>query len=265
MIIDFHTHAFPEKLAARALNTLKVKIDREPNTDGTTDGLISKMNDWGIDFSVICNIATNPRQQENVNTFAIDISKSTDKLIPLGSIHPESDSIESELIRLKNADIKGIKIHPDYMGCELDDPKFDIIFEICASLDMFVLTHAGLDVCSPEHIHATPDMILNVIRRHPNLKLIAAHFGSNMMFDEVLDKLCGNKLWIDTSLAYIEDPDVKVLKAILQNHDPDRILYGSDAPWCPPDENVKFIESFGLGSEINDKIFHINAERLLYE
>ena len=74
MIIDFHTHAFPEKLAARALNTLKVKIDREPNTDGTTDGLISKMNDWGIDFSVICNIATNPRQQENVNTFAIDIS-----------------------------------------------------------------------------------------------------------------------------------------------------------------------------------------------
>ena len=130
---------------------------------------------------------------------------------------------------------------------------------------MFVLTHAGLDVCSPEHIHATPDMILNVIRRHPNLKLIAAHFGSNMMFDEVLDKLCGNKLWIDTSLAYIEDPDVKVLKAILQNHDPDRILYGSDAPWCPPDENVKFIESFGLGSEINDKIFHINAERLLYE
>ena len=130
MIIDFHTHAFPERLAARALNTLKVKIDREPNTDGTVDGLISKMNDWGIDFSVICNIATNPRQQENVNTFAIDIRKSTDKLIPLGSIHPESDSIEGELIRLKNAGIKGIKIHPDYMGCELDDPKLDTVYEI---------------------------------------------------------------------------------------------------------------------------------------
>ena len=263
MVIDFHTHAFPERIASRALNSLKVKINVDPNTDGTTNGLCSKMKEWGIDYSVVCNIATNPAQTTNVNNFAIETNSKMPMLFALGSIHPEFENPESELKRLKSNGIRGIKIHPDYMLHDIDESCFEPIFEICSELGLFVITHAGLDVCSPDHIHATPDMILKVINRHPNLKLIAAHFGANMLFDEVIEKLCGKHLWIDTSLAYIENVEKNILIKILKKHDPDKILYGSDAPWCPPDENVRFIESFNLGSEINDKIFELNAKRLL--
>ncbi len=263
MIIDFHTHAFPDKIAERALNSLKVKINIEPNTEGTTQSLADNMKKWGIDYSVVCNIATNPGQTFNVNNFAIDTSRKSPSLFALGSIHPEFDNVETELSRLKENDIKGIKIHPDYMGHDIDENCFGPIFDLCSELGLFVITHAGFDVCSPNHIHATPDMILRVIERHPSLKLIAAHFGANMMFGEVYQKLCGKNLWIDTSLAYIENVDRNDLIKILKSHDPEKILYGSDVPWCPPDENVKFIESFGLGSEINEKIFEKNARNLL--
>lgn len=263
MIIDFHTHAFPFKIAERALSSLKIKINVEPNTDGTTDGLSEKMKKWGIDYSVVCNIATNPAQTFNVNNFAIETQLKQPTLFSLGSIHPDYENIEVELCRLKDNGIKGIKIHPDYMGHDIDEECFAPIFDLCSELGLFVITHAGYDVCSPDHIHATPDMILRVINRHPSLKLIAAHFGANMLFDEVLEKLCGKELWIDTSLAYIENVDKNKLIKILKAHDPEKILYGSDVPWCPPDENVKFIESFGLRSDLNDYIFEKNARHLL--
>lgn len=265
MIIDFHTHAFPDKIARRALDSLKIKINVEPNTEGTTASLAENMKAWGIDYSVVCNIATNPAQTFNVNSFAIDTSRKMPTLFTLGSIHPEYEGIENELQRLKDNGIKGIKIHPDYMGHDIDENCFDETFDLCAEMGLFVITHAGFDVCSPDHIHATPDMILRVLKKHPKLKLVAAHFGANMMFDEVLCKLCGKELWIDTSLAYIENVDKNALINIMKNHDPERILYGSDCPWCPPDENVKFIESFGLGSEVNEKIFEKNARKLLFE
>ena len=149
------------------------------------------------------------------------------------------------------------------MNHDIDDGSFDEIFEICSSLGLFVITHAGLDVCSPDHIHATPDMILRVIENHPKLKLICAHFGANCMWDEVLEKLCGKDIWIDTSLAYVEPHDSLQLRDIILNHDPDRILYGSDCPWCPPYDNVKFIEGFDLTDEFYEKIFETNARNLL--
>ncbi len=263
MIIDFHTHAFPQKIAGRALNVLKEKINIEPYTDGTSEGLIKNMQICGIDSSVICNIATNPRQQENVNDFAIEALKQFPTLVPLGSVNPESDRIENELKRLKDAGIKGIKIHPDYMGHEIDEDCFDPVFEICASLDMFVITHAGFDVYSPEHIHATPDMILNVIERHPALKLIAAHFGGYQMYDEVYEKLSGKPLWIDTSFAKLRNGDRTHMKQILLSHDPERILFGSDTPWASPRMTADFIESLGLHDTLLEKIFETNARKLL--
>ena len=263
MIIDFHTHSFPERIAPRAIESLKQKINLEPVTDGTADDLIKKMKEWGIDISVICNIATNPKQQENVISYAIESDKTYDELKPLGSINPESDNIEADIDRISKAGLTGIKVHPDYMGHEIDDPVFDPIFELCSQRDLFVITHAGFDVCSPDHIHATPDMMLNVINRHPNLKLVAAHFGANCMWDEVLEKMCGSPIWIDTSLAYVEKHDRELLKKILLSHDPDRIVFGSDAPWCSPYENIKFIESFDLPSNLNEKIFELNAKKLL--
>ena len=72
MIIDFHTHAFPDQIAERAVGKLAAIANLEPQHDGTVSDLLRKMEKSGVDASVILNIATNPKQMTNVNNFAID-------------------------------------------------------------------------------------------------------------------------------------------------------------------------------------------------
>src|SRR4030042_4652731 len=58
-IIDFHTHAFPDALAARAMKAL---LEEAPGIkaylDGTVGDLLRSMDRSGIETSVVCCIAT---------------------------------------------------------------------------------------------------------------------------------------------------------------------------------------------------------------
>ena len=266
MIIDFHTHCFPDALAPRALSALEHNAEQtqmRPFTDGTAEGTKKLIAAHGIDRAVVCNIATNAHQQPKVNNFAISLARSNSSLVPLGSLHPDFDDNEAELKRLIDAGIKGIKIHPDYIATEINDKKFDNIFSICEESGVFVVTHAGWDPVSPNHIHATPQGILDVMTRHPNLKLVAAHMGGYSCSDEVLDKLVGRDIYIDTSLSSHRDTERDNLIKILRRHDPNRLLFATDTPWSNPQKELEFIYSAKLSDDLTEKILCRNAISLL--
>ena len=271
-IIDFHTHAFPNTLAPRAIASLAANAAScgyVPHTDGTVAGLMNSMNQGGISRSVVCNIATNAHQMPKVNDFAIQTAKTEPRLIPLGSLHPEAtpEEMRRELSRLTAAGIRGIKIHPDYVGVELDSPAFAPILSLCEELGFFVITHAGFDPLSPGHFHCAPDMILHVLRDYPRLRFVAAHLGGFACEEEVLAKLCGTRVYLDTSLAAVRtsrDPAWgEKCAAILRAHDPNRLLFGTDSPWSTPAEELAFLNHVGLSNETLEKILHTNAEALL--
>ena len=271
MIIDFHTHAFPDRLAPRAIGQLTVNAAASgytPLTDGTVAGLIASMDKAGIDRSVVCNIATNPHQMVKVNDFAISCM-SNSRLIPLGSLHPHApvSELESELHRLREAGLTGLKIHPDYMGIEIHDPVFDPIFSLCESNNLFVVTHAGFDPVSPNHIHCPPDGVLQVMARHPKLKLVVAHTGGFDCEREVLDKLCKANVYLDTSLAAVRNAKSRdwgaLCAEILRRHDPSRILFATDTPWSDPSAEIAFLRGIGFSEEVTEMILHGNAERLI--
>ncbi len=264
MLIDFHTHAFPDTLAPRAIPSLQEKINVTPETDGTVSDLITKMDEWGVERAVVCNIATNPRQTTKVNDFALaTLRDHGDRLVPLGSINPGFEMISEEIARLHKNGIRGLKIHPDYMEYEIDAPEFDEIFDVCAALGMFIITHAGFDVCSPNKIWATPEKIKKRLIRSPRTTLIGAHFGGNMLWDEFIDTLAGEDMYIDTSLCTVSKlPKDKAAKLLL-SHSPDRILFGSDCPWCSARETYEYVDSLKIPDELKEKIYHTNAERLI--
>lgn len=58
MIIDFHTHIFPDKLAPRATAHLSELCHEAPATDGTASGLIASMKRAGISLSVALPVLT---------------------------------------------------------------------------------------------------------------------------------------------------------------------------------------------------------------
>ena len=70
MIVDIHTHCFPDRLAARTVDKLQALSHTHPFTDGSVDSLRASMAAAGVDRSIVLPVATNARQDEHVNEFA---------------------------------------------------------------------------------------------------------------------------------------------------------------------------------------------------
>ena len=68
MIIDFHTHTFPDELADRAVGTLAHSGGIHNYLDGRVDSLKESMKKAGIDYSVLLPVATKPNQCDTINT-----------------------------------------------------------------------------------------------------------------------------------------------------------------------------------------------------
>ncbi len=265
MLIDFHTHAFPDKLAERALGTLAAKVRMIPETDGSITGLLSHMDRCGVDRSVVCNIATNAKQMTNVNNFAIETLRiHGDRLTPLGSINPEAEQQSDEIERLRKAGIVGLKLHPDYMRFQIDDAVYDEIFDTASQFGMFIIIHAGFDVYSPPKVWAPPQAVLKRIQKSPKTTLICAHFGGNMMWTEVEETLLGKNLYIDTSMGPVEGLSREQAARMFLKHDGDKILFGSDCPWGNQRQTFDYVDSLSVSSELKEKIFSRNASVLLH-
>ena len=82
MIIDFHTHIFPDSLAPRTLPHLsKIAHGIPYYTDGTQAGALDAMRRWNIDYSVVLHIATKPGQARRINAFAAGIQAAHPQLL----------------------------------------------------------------------------------------------------------------------------------------------------------------------------------------
>ena len=63
MLIDFHTHVFPDKLALGAVRSLAERAHIVPHTDGTLSDTQRIMREDGVDRFVCLNIAVSPRTE----------------------------------------------------------------------------------------------------------------------------------------------------------------------------------------------------------
>lgn len=260
MIIDFHTHMFPDFLAAKTIPYL-AEISKFPNhTDGTLKGTVESMDKYGIDKSVVCNIATNAKQTENVNNFAIEINKN-DRLISFGSVHPDCDYIYF-LDKLKDCGIKGIKLHPDYQGFFIDDVKMQKVYEEILKRGFVLIFHSGVDDGIGEPVHATPERIKNVIGMFRGEKTVFAHMGAFRLWDEVCRYLIEEDVYFDTSCSagFIEP---SMFEKMVVSHGTDKILFATDLPWTNPEEGIAEIKGLNISEEEKKNILGNNALKLL--
>ena len=260
MLIDFHTHCFPDALAPRAIEKLSfVGGGLEPYTDGTVRDLRRSMHEQGVDVSVVLNIATNPRQQKNVNDFAAAIN-STDT-VAFGSVFPDSPDAMDELDRIHDLGLRGVKLHPDYQGFSVDDPKYRSLYRKISSLGLITLFHAGHDIGFPPPYGGPPDKMARIIDCF-DTPVIAAHWGGVGMSADVLKYLCGSSLYFDTSFGYAQMPKYYATK-ILELHGADKLLFGTDTPWHTPAMELRLLNSLGLCAQDMEKITYKNAQALL--
>ncbi|MBP3697744.1 MAG: amidohydrolase family protein [Clostridia bacterium] len=262
MIIDFHTHCFPDKIASKAMDRLRMRSGIvRPFHNGSVNGLLELQKRDGVDYSVVLNIATNPRQQKSVNDFTISL-KEVEGIIPFGSVHHESPEALDELERLKENGIKGVKLHPDYQDFFVDDEKMLPIYEKIGQLGLITVFHCGFDIGYPEPVHCSPERLARVLHAFNGAPVVAAHFGGLCARPETLEHLCGKDVYLDTAYCYGMLTPGKA-KELIDIHGADKILMGSDAPWSAPWQEIALVKCFGLSEEDEKAVLGENARKLL--
>lgn len=261
MVIDFHTHAFPDRIAARAIEKLSdASGGLYPYTDGTPDGLAARMKEGGVDLSVVLSIATNTHQQKSVNDFAAEINKRKE-FVAFGSVHPDAPDALFELERIADLGLLGVKLHPDYQGFEVDDEKMIPIYKKISSLGLITVFHAGVDYGFAPPYGGTPEKMKRALR-HLDTPVVAAHFGGIDCYQDVLDLLAGENVYFDTSMGYGMMPKYYALK-IIEKHGVDRMLFGTDSPWHSAEMERRLLSSLSLVEDELSKIYAGNAKKLL--
>ena len=277
-IIDFHTHAFPDKIAGKTIGFLSEKGGIPAHTDGTVGGLRQSLSEAGISLGVVLPVVTKPEQFESITRFAQQINETqslqaaeavrdgvavtTANLLSFGGIHPDSPDYKRELKELSDLGFRGIKLHPDYQGVYFDDIRYLRIIEYASELGLIIVTHAGVDIGFPDCVRCTPDRALKVLREVKPEKLVLAHCGGWSLWEEVIDTLAGEPVYMDTaySMGHISEEHFVTL---CRAHGAEKMLFATDCPWGNPKRDVETFLSMPLGTKEQELILYKNAERLL--
>ena len=262
MIIDFHTHIFPDKIAHAAMEQLSEQCSTPYSAPASKDSLLRVMDKDGIDKSVVLNIATKESQHENVLRYAKETD--SERLIAFGSVVPDSVYALEYVWKISDEGLKGIKLHPALQRVDADDEKIFPVYDLARALNLIVVFHAGWDPTYYNEMQASPEMIIRVVRNFPGLRVVAAHMGGLRMARDVLDNIAGKEeLYFDTAYTAAPWIDRGMMRDIIRRHGAHRVLFGSDFPWHDPKLEIDLINSLDISEEEKFLILGENARRLL--
>ena len=259
MVIDIHTHTFPDKLAAPTIRKLQGACHTRAFTDATNAGLAASMAQAGIDCSVVLPVATNPHQVAHVNESAAQINargRGTG-IYSFGCIHPDCPDPRGELARIAALGLKGSKL---------------------GELGLVVLTHAGIDIGIPAPTYCDPEMVLRALEQVGPVTLILAHMGGWRQWDQVEALLPQSSVLLDTAFSYgdltpleghpFSEDQLHMMEQeqfvrFVRKFGAQRLLFGTDSPWGDQSADVASIRALPLSPEERDAILGGNAQRLL--
>ena len=293
MIIDAHTHTYPETIAKRAIEKLEKNSGTKAHTNGVQSGLMASMKEAGISYSLLLPVATSKKQVDTINEVAAETNAKALEtgLLSFGGIHPETENVSEVLNRIKALGLKGIKIHPDYQGTFFNDIRYKRIVEKATELGLYITVHAGVDIGMPDPVHCTPNHVLEVLKDTESDHLILAYglrvngvkdkeFIRNRveetlkgaaLWNEVKEKLMEKPLYFDTSFSgdYLQKEGVSGMLTkeafvdLIHAMGSDRVLFGTDSPWSGQKDAVQWFMETDLTETEKKKILSDNFIRII--
>ena len=280
MIIDFHTHTFPDKIAGSVIGKLQRLSRSRPFTNATNDGLRRSMEQAGINLSILLPVMTNAGQVHKLNDLAARINERWQEtgLLSFGGMHPDVENYKEALNHVTELGLKGIKIHPAYQGADFDDIRYLRIIDKASELGLIVLTHAGWDIGIPGHNYCDTGHVQRVMQEVGPDRLVLAHMGGWQDWKAVGEELAGLPLYFDASFSTGDIvPAPGTTRTPEESHNmnreqfihlvrklgTDRILFATDCPWSDQAESLHFVRSCGFSEQELADILGNNARKLL--
>jgi predicted TIM-barrel fold metal-dependent hydrolase len=272
-IIDFHTHNFPDAVAPLAIASMSKKLEDRlsPFGNGTLANQLADMDRFGIAKSVVCPVATNPRQFRPILNYAKacrdgDFGEAAaTRLVQLCSVHPDDPDFAAHLKEIADNGFKGIKIHPYYQEFFLDDPARVPFFKAARDCGLIVIAHCGLDIGYPDSpMSCGPKQIAGLMRNVPDLTFVAGHLGGcggnpPHAVDELLEF---PGCYADTAVIAVcwDDPESQ---RVMAEWPAERLVFGTDYFWSDTQRLIDWVRWHRPQTQDLEKIFAGNAKRLL--
>ncbi|MDR1196048.1 MAG: amidohydrolase family protein [Endomicrobium sp.] len=264
-IIDSHCHIWPEKVAQKAKEYLEKAFNHKMIDLPVADNLLKYMDDGAISKSVISSVASRPDQVISINNWLFSIRN--DRFIPFASMHPffyefaGSGALAEEMKRIKD-NACGIKLQPEFQNFYVDDEKAFPLYEKLQKFNLPVIFHCGIELSSPGEIKSSPERIIKLLDKFPEMKVIGAHMGGFMIWEKAFETLAGKNIYFDTSDS-IRVMKKELLDKFFEKHGFDKIIYGSDFPMQFPKEEVEFIKNLNISEENKQKILGVNVSAII--
>lgn len=260
-IIDFHAHAFPDVVADSAMAKLRAEVPQVPcYLDGKIDSLLHSMDEAGVESSVLCCIATRPKQYESILSWCGQIR--SPRVIPFPSVHPADPRALDRIGEIAAEGFKGVKMHPYYQDYILDEPRLMPLYERMCREGLILVVHTGFDIAFERIDRGGPDRIVQVMEAFPELKLVTTHLGAWEQWDRVEEILIGRKIYMDISYS-IDFLGTNKARDLIVRHPADFVLFGTDSPWDDQRRCVQIVGDMNLGTERESLLLGGNARRLL--
>jgi len=264
LIIDFHTHIYPQWVAAKILPAAKRRLKVAVPGSGAPEDLRAMMQAAGIAGSVLLPLAKGREDVSSLNDWILSVSRENKELTAFGAVHPFMQNLEDELDRLADRGAKGVKMMPLLQEVYPDDPRTGRLYEALIERNMILLSHAGRDPLDRQEIFGTPDRFARTIECYPDLRVVLAHLGGLRMWDDVRRYLlpAGGNVYFDT--AYVSFyMGRKEMGELIRDIGPERVIFGSDYPWEEPGRAAEIIKGLGLSAREEQVVLGKNAAALL--
>ena len=259
-IINAHAHIYPEKIAAKATDTIGVFYDIKMQMPaGTSERLLEDGRKIGITGYVVHSVATTAHQVRSINEFIKREVEAHPEFIGFITLHQDltEEEINNEVEWAIANNMRGIKLHPDFQKFNIDDEVAEKFYR-AASDNLPILFHIGDD----RYEFSKPSRLVKMAKKYPKVKFIAAHFGGYRCWDDAHLYKGLDNIYFDTcsSLPFI---DSKKAKELIDMHGADKFFFATDFPMWDAKTELERFNKIPLTDEEREMILSGNIKRLL--
>jgi len=266
MILDSHTHVYPEKIAAKAAENLGHFYNFIVQESGTLSTLEDCCKNNGIGGFLLLPVSTSAAHTDRVNEIAAENVKRAREdgfeAYSFGGMHQDYPDFEAGVAHIKELGLLGVKIHPDLQEVDIDDQKLFPLYKALEDAGLRLFFHTGDD--RPEYNFSDPAKLCTVCEKFPKLQIVGAHLGGYKEWDKVINLLAGkyDNLWYDLSQCHNHLSPTEV-RALIEKLGTDRVFFGSDYPATTPKASLDAFNLMGFDKETYDNIAYRNLRRFL--
>ncbi|MBO0786432.1 MAG: amidohydrolase [Actinobacteria bacterium] len=189
----------------------------------------------------------------------------------LGSVDPhKGEAAVAEVANIAALGLRGVKFHPSLQAFAPDDPSFDPIFAACERHGLLALFHTGTSGIGARQPggqgiqlgYARPVRLDSVAALHPDLTVVAAHFGWPWHLELIAIALHKTNVYIDIS-GWSPRRIPPEVTGELRGRLSGQFLWGSDFPFLTPERCLDEFAALGLPDQVQAAVLHANAARIL--